>query len=429
MPSIGSRLKRTWNAFIGRDPTPRYEDYSFGSNYRPDRYRAMNNSAKSIISTIYNRIALDCAQIDIRHVRLTEKYGTYKELIDSSINERFYLDANIDQTGRAFVQDLVMSMFDEGCVAGVIVDSDINPLSSETYKIESIRVGKILEWYPMSVKVEVYNDLTGKKEEIVAPKATTLIIENPFYAIMNEPNAILRRLMRVLSQLDRTNDTNSSGKIDLLIQLPYTIKSQLKRDEANERRNEIEKQLIGSAHGIAYIDSTERVIQLNRAVENNLWEQSKELEAQLYNELGLTASIFDGTADEATMLNYYNRTIEPILSAITIEMERKWLSKTARSQGQAIRFFRDPFKLVPVSTLAELADKMTRNEIMTSNEFRAILMLKPSNDKKSDQLVNSNLNHPDQQVQPTANEDPNQQQNQVPPAQETTQQKEEKEDT
>lgn len=391
MPTIGDRLKRSWNAFMGRDPTYFYSVP--GSSYRPDRMRFRTNNARSIVTSIYNRIAVDCAQIDIRHVRLDPKYGRYKETIDSSLNACFSLDANIDQTGRALIQDAVMSMFDEGCVALVPTDTLGNPEVSDSYDILAIRTGKIKEWYPDKVKVEVYNDQTGKKQDVVLLKKNVVIVENPFYSVMNEPNSTLQRLIRVLNHIDRTNEQNSSGKLDLIIQLPYVIKSEMRKEQANARRKEIEAQLTGSQYGIAYTDGTERITQLNRAVENNLWAQAKDLTAELYNQIGVTESLFNGTANAEEILNYYNRTIEPILAAIVNEAERKWLSKTARTQLQAIRFFRDPFKLVPVNQIAEIADKFTRNEIMTSNEIRAVIGLKPSDDPKANQLINSNLNH------------------------------------
>lgn len=393
MPTLGERVKRSWNAFMGRDPTVYRYDSGFGSNYRPDRMRFKSNNSRSIVTSIYNRIAVDCAQIDIRHIRLDPKYERYKETIKSPLNECLSLNANLDQTGRALIQDAVMSMFDEGCIALVPTDTSDNPELTDSYDIYKIRVGKIKEWYPSSVKVEVYNENTGQKQDVIMLKRNVAIVENPFYAIMNEPNSTLQRLIRVLNQIDRTNEQNSAGKLDLIIQLPYVIKSEAKREQANARRKEIEAQLTGSQYGIAYTDGTERITQLNRSVENNLWSQAKDLTSQLYNQLGLTEAIFNGTASAEVLLDYYNRTIEPILAALINEMERKWLSKTARTQLQAIRFFRDPFRLVPVSQIAEIADKFTRNEIMTSNEIRAVIGMTPSEDPKADQLVNSNLNH------------------------------------
>lgn len=392
MPSIGERFKRSWNAFLGRDPTFQSPMRSYDSYYgqRPDRITLHGENAKSIVAFIYNKIAVDCAQIDIRHVRLDSMFGNYKETINSSLNECLSLNANLDQTGKALIQDVVMSMFDEGCVAIIPTDTIINPTISDSYQIEKIRVGRIVQWYPDSVLIEAYNELVGKKQEIEMPKKNVCIVENPFYATMNAPNSILQRLKRVLVQIDRTNEQNSSDKIDLIIQLPYQTKSQVRQEQAKNRLRAIENQLMGSKYGIAYIDATERVTQLNRSIENNLWSQATELTNQLYNQLGLTESVFNGKANEQEMLNYYNRTIEPILTAITLEMERKWLSRTARTQLQAIRFFRDSFKLVPISDLAEIADKFTRNEITTSNEFRAIIGMKPSKSKNADQLINSN---------------------------------------
>ena len=398
MANIGDRLKRTWNAFMGRDPTIHY-DYGMGSGYRPDRVRLASVNARSIVTSIYNKIAVDCSQIDIRHVRLDAEYDRYQETIKSTLNTCLSINANIDQTGRQLIQDAIMSMFDEGCVAIVPVETIDDPYNTDNYKIIQLRTGKIKEWFPQHVKVEVYNELRGIKQDITISKSMVAIIENPFYATMNEPNSTLQRLIRILNQIDRTNEQNSSGKLDLIIQLPYVVKSEAKREQANVRRKEIEAQLTGSKYGIAYTDGTERITQLNRPVENNLWSQATDLTTQLYNQLGLSETVFNGTADEKSLLDYYNRTIEPILTAITEEMERKWLSKTARTQHQAIRFFRDPFKLVPINSMAEIADKFTRNEIMTSNEIRSVVGMKPSSDPSADKLVNSNLNHPAQEGQ------------------------------
>ena len=392
--SFGSRLKHAWNAFLNRDPTITYKQ-DIGTSYyrRPDRPRLSRGNEKTIITSIYNRIALDVAAIDIQHVRL-DTNGRYIETIDSGLNNCLTLEANLDQTGRAFIQDAVMSMMDDGCVALVPVDTDINPAITDSYKILSIRVGKILEWYPAHVKVRVYNEKTGKKEDIIVPKKTVAIIENPLYAVMNEPNSTMKRLTRKLALLDFVDEQNSSGKLDMIIQLPYVIKSETRRQQAEERRKQIEDQLVGSKYGIAYTDGTERITQLNRPVENNLMAQIESLTKTLYSQLGINESVMDGTADEKTMLNYNNRTIEPIISAIVDEMKRKFLTKTARSQRQSIEFFRDPFRLVPVNDIAEIADKFTRNEIMTSNEIRQIIGMKPSNDPKADQLVNSNIAQP-----------------------------------
>ena len=410
MPNLGERLKRSWNAFVGRDPTRSNSAYSYGLLYgdRPDRMHFTRANARSIVTYIYNRIAVDCSQIDIRHVRLESRFGRYKETLDTTLNRCLSESANIDQTGRALMQDIVMSMFDEGCVAIVPTDTTgDDPGLSDQYKITAIRTGRIRQWAPAAVTVEVYNDADGKKYEITLPKKYVAIVENPFYATMNEANSTAQRLIRVLNQLEKSNDVVSAGKLDLIIQLPYVTKSAARREQAELRRKEIEAQLTGSQLGIAYTDGTEHITQLNRSVENNLWTQAKELTADLYNQLGLTQAIFDGTADEKTMLNYYNHTIEPILSAITEEMERKWLSATARSQLQAIRYFRNPFKLVPVNDLAEIADKFTRNEIMTSNEIRAVMGMQPAEDPRADQLINSNLNHPEDEGATTMQEESN----------------------
>lgn len=394
MSLLKERLKNTWNAFLGRDPTPTlFGGYS--SSFRPDRYRTRSFSYKSIITTIQNQIAVDCSLINIKHVRLDDE-EKYKETIDSQLNWVLGRSANIDQTGRAFIKDAVMSMLDEGVVALVPVKTNVNPYTHDSFKIEELRVGKILEWFPQKVRVEVYDDRIGQKKQIVVDKGIVAIVENPFYSIMNEPNSTMKRLNSVLNQLDQVNSKSSAGKLDMIIQLPYVIKSDAKRKYAEERRKDIEAQLSNSTYGVAYTDGTEKIVQLNRSLENNLWVQAKELQAQLYNQLGFSEAIFNGTADEKTMLNYQNRTIEPILSAITEEMERKWLTRTAISQKQAIRFFKDPFKLVPVAQIAEIADKFTRNEIMSSNEIRAILGMKPSNNPKADQLINSNLNQPEE---------------------------------
>lgn len=392
--SIGSRLKSAWNAFRNREPTNTHIDtYSYGTYYRPDRVVLTRGNERSIVASVFNRIALDVAAIDIKHCRLDEN-GRYLEDINSYLNNCLTLEANIDQTHRAFKQDIVMSMIDEGCVAIVPVDTTIDPTKSGSYDIETMRTGKIIKWYPNHVKVSVYNERIGKKEERVLPKNIVGIIENPFFATMNQPNSTLKRLMRKLVLLDSVDEQASSGKLDLIIQLPYIVKSEARKEQANQRREDIEKQLSGSRYGIAYIDGTEKVTQLNRPLENQLMKQIEYLTSMLFSQLGMTQSILDGTADEQTMLNYYSRTIEPIVSAIADEMERKFLTKTARSQKQTILFFRDPFKLVPVSNIAEIADKFTRNEIMTSNEIRQIVGMKPSNDPKADQLINSNISQP-----------------------------------
>lgn len=391
--SIGSRFQNAWNAFFSRDPTKFYNkiDYGFSSSYRPDRHRLMYGADKSIVSMVYNRIAVDVASINVEHVRLDEN-NRYKETIDSDLNTCLTLDANVDQTGRALFMDIVMSMFDEGCVAIVPTVTSYDPRKSESYKIHELRTGKILEWFPRHVRVLVYNEDLGKKEELFLPKSMVAIVENPLYTIMNEPNSTMQRLLRTLAKLDLTNEHNSSGKIDLIIQLPYVIKSKARQEEAEKRRKMIEAQLEGSKYGIAYTDGTERITQLNRSLENNLWTQVKDLTSMLYNQLGLTENVFNGTADEKEMINYYNRTIDPILSAIVEEMVRKFLTKTARTQKQSIRYFRDPFKLVSVKELAEVADNFTRNEIASPNEIRAEIGWKPANDPRADQLINSNIN-------------------------------------
>lgn len=390
--TIPSRFRRAWNAFLNRAPT-----YSrdYGSSYgsRPDRMRFTRGNERSIVTSVYNRISLDAAQIDILHIDLDDN-NRYIATRESNLNECLTLSANIDQTGRAFIQDVVQSMLDEGSVAIVPVDTTADPNITTSYDIESMRTGKILEWYPRHVKVQVYNDRTGRKEDIFMPKSSVAIIENPFYAVMNEPNSTLQRLIRKLSLLDFVDEQSGSGKLDLIIQLPYVIKTEARKLQAEQRRKDIEQQLAGSKYGIAYTDGTERITQLNRSVENNLLAQIESLTRTLYGQLGITEAIMDGTADEKTMLNYYNRTIEPILSAIVLEMKRKFLTKTARTQGQSIAFFRDPFKLVPVADLAEITDKMTRNEVMTSNEIRQVMGMKPSDDPKADQLRNSNLSEP-----------------------------------
>lgn len=394
--SIGSRFKRAWNAFINnRDPTEYYRDIGSSYAFRPDRPRLTRGNERSIVTSVYNRIALDVAAITIQHCKLDDD-GRFSEVINSKLNKCLNLEANIDQTGRAFIQDIVMSMLDEGCVAIVPVETTADPKLTESYDILSMRTGKILEWFPSHVRVRLYNEATGRKEDLILPKSTIGIIENPLYAVINEPNSTMQRLVRKLSLLDVTDEQTASGKLDLIIQLPYIIKSDARRQQAEQRRKDIEMQLAGSKYGIAYTDGTEKITQLNRSLENNLMKQVEYLTNLLYSQLGITQTIMDGTADEKAMLNYYSRTIEPIVSAIVDEIKRKFLSKTARSQKQTILFFRDPFKLVPVNDVAEIADKFTRNEIMTSNEIRQVIGLKPSNDPKADQLINSNLNHPEE---------------------------------
>ena len=389
-----NRAKNAWNAFVNnKDPTKdkRYDETTYGYSTRPDRTRFTRGVERSILNAVYNRIAIDVASVDIRHVRLDEN-DRYLETIDSDLNECLATEANIDQTGRSFIQDIVMSMFDEGVVAVIPVDTDTDPDETGSIKIYTMRTAKIIEWKPRSVRVRAYNDRTGKYEEINSLKCNTLIIENPLYAVMNEPNSTMQRLVRKLALLDSVDEQSSAGKLDLIIQLPYTVRSELRKQQANERKKAIEEQLAGSKYGIAYIDSTEHITQLNRAVENNLMSQIEYLTNMVYSQLGITAEVMNGTADEKTMLNYNSRTIEPILSAITLEMRRKFLTKTARSQKQSIMFFRDPFKLVPVSNLADIADKFTRNEIMTSNEIRQIVGMKKSDDPSADELRNKNLN-------------------------------------
>lgn len=391
--SIGSRLKSAWNAFRNRDPTYNYANIGMGYTYRPDRVRFTRGNERSIVTSLFNRIAIDAANVNIRHCRLDEN-ERFIEVIDSNLNKCLSLEANVDQTGRAFIQDAVMSMLDEGCVALVPVDTTIDPEVSGSYDILSMRTGKILEWYPQHVKVRVYNDRTGRKKDIRISKKAVSIVENPLYAVINEPNSTMQRLIRKLSLLDVTDEQTASGKLDLIIQLPYVIKTEARRQQAEIRRKDIENQLMSSKYGIAYADGTERITQLNRSVENNLMKQIEYLTSMVYSQLGITQAVLDGTADEKTMLNYTNRTIEPIVSAIVDELKRKFLTKKARSQLQTIMFFRDPFKLVPVNNIAEIADKFTRNEIMTSNEIRQIIGMKPSDDPKADQLINSNISQP-----------------------------------
>lgn len=399
--NIGSRLKHAFNAFMNRDPT--YTPTGSSYSIRPDRPRLSRGNERSIVTSVFNRIALDVASIDIKHCRLDEN-GRYVEDIDSGLNNCLDLEANLDQTGRAFIQDVVMSMLDEGCVAIVPVDTTLNPKITNSYDILSMRTGKILGWYPAHVRVRLYNDQTGDKEDILLPKSQVAIIENPLYAVVNEYNSTAQRLIRKLSLLDVTDEQTASGKLDLIIQLPYVVKTDARREQANRRRKEIEEQLTGSKYGIAYIDGTEKVTQLNRSLENNLLKQIEYLAEMMYSQLGITQEILNGTADEKTMLNYNNRTVEPIVSAIVDEMKRKFLTKTARSQRQTITFFRDPFRLVPVNDIAEIADKFTRNEIMTSNEIRQIVGMKPSDDPKADELINSNISKPDETMQPTDEE-------------------------
>lgn len=395
--AFGSRLKHAWNAFMNKDPTQSYRDIGSSYSYRPDRPRFTMGNERSITTSVYNRIALDAAAIGIQHVRLDDN-GRFFEVIDSGLNHCLSLEANLDQTGRAFIQDAVMSLLNEGCIAIVPVDTTLDPNVTGSYDILTLRTAKILDWYPNHVKVRVYNEKTGRKEDILLSKSFVAIIENPLYAVINEPNSTMKRLVRKLSLLDVTDEQTASGKLDLIIQFPFTIKTEARRAQAENRRHDIEQQLAGSKYGIAYTDSTERITQLNRSLENNLMKQIEYLTSLLFSQLGITQGILDGTADEKTMLNYYSRTIEPIISAIVDEMKRKFLTKTARSQKQDILFYRDPFKLVPVNNIAEMADKFTRNEIMTSNEIRQAIGMRPSSDPKADQLINSNISQPTEKV-------------------------------
>lgn len=390
--SFGSRLKHAWNAFTGTDYTT-YQDVGPGYSSRPDRIRLTKGNERSIITSVYNRIALDVAALNVQHIRLDEN-GRFLSVIQDGLNTCLTVEANIDQTARAFIQDIVVSMLDEGCVAIVPVDTTYDPSVTGSYDIQTMRVGKILDWYPQHVRVRLYNERTGAKENILVPKSTVAIVENPLYAVVNEPNSTMQRLIRKLNLLDVIDEQSGSGKLDLIIQLPYVIKTEARRQQAENRRKDIEAQLSGTKYGIAYADGTERITQLNRSVNNNLMSQIEYLTSMLYSQLGITQSILDGTADEKTMLNYNNRTIEPIISAIVDEMKRKFLTKTARSQSQSISFFRDPFKLVPVNDIAEIADKFTRNEIMTSNEIRQVIGMKPSDDPRADELRNKNLSAP-----------------------------------
>lgn len=389
--SLGSRLKHAWNAFTSRDPTYENSYSTQVSYYRPDRTRRTITNEKSIITAVLNRIALDAASVEIRHSRLDDN-GRFSEEINSGLNNCLSLSANIDQTGRAFLQDAYMSMLDEGCVAIVPVDTSIDPRYSNSYEIETMRTGKIVQWCPQHVKVRLYNDRKGEQEEVMLPKSMVAIVENPFYEVMNKPNSTMQRLARKLNLLDVVDEQSSSGKLDLIIQLPYVIKSEARRKQAEDRRKDIEQQLSGSKYGIAYTDGTERITQLNRPIENNLQKQVEYLTNMLFSQLGMTQSILDGTADDKTMLNYNNRIIEVIVAAMVDEMKRKFLTKTARSQGQSISMFRDPFRLASVSDIAEIADKLTRNEIATSNEIRQIIGWKPSKDPSADELRNKNLN-------------------------------------
>lgn len=391
MASFMDRLQHAWNAFTNPTDVLKSSYNVYSSSYRPDRVRLTRGNERSIITAIYNRLSLDVASISIQHAKVDDN-GHYVESIDSSLNQCLTVSANLDQTGKGFIQDVVLSLLDEGCVAIIPVDTDIDPLYSGSFKIGSLRTGKILEWMPKHVKVRVYNERTGQKQDIVVPKLTTAIIENPFYSVMNEKNSILQRLLRKMVLLDVIDEQSGAGKLDMIIQLPYIIKTEARRQQAEQRRKDIEMQLANSKYGIAYTDGTEHITQLNRSLDNNLLKQIEYLTSMLYSQLGITTEVLNGTADEKTMSNYYSRTIEPIASAITDEMRRKFLTKTARSQKQSIVFFRDPFKLVPVSSIAEIADKFTRNEIMSSNEIRQIIGMKPVDDQRANELRNKNLN-------------------------------------
>lgn len=388
---LKNRLQHAWNAFANKDPT--YSSGYGGYLYRPDRPRFSRGNERSIVTAVLNKISMDCAAINVEHVRLDDN-NRFVEVLNTGLNKCLTLEANLDQTGRVFIQDAVMSLMDEGCIVIVPVETTLNPNISGGFDITNMRVGKVLEWYPDRVGIRVYNEKNGQKQDIIMPKNAVSIVENPLYAVMNEPNSTMQRLIRKLNILDAIDEQSGSGKLDLIIQLPYLVRSQQRKQQAEERRKAIEDQLFNSKYGVAYTDGTEHVTQLNRSVENNLMSQIEYLTSMLYSQLGITQSVMDGTADDKTMLNYYNRTIEPILSAIVDEMKRKFLTKTARSQKQSIVFFRDPFRLVPVADLAEIADKMTRNEIMSSNEIRQIVGMKPSDDPKADELRNKNLSEP-----------------------------------
>lgn len=401
--SFFSRLRHGWNAFMNKDPTPRYSQ-SYGSGYysRPDRFHFSRGIERTIVNAVYNRIALDVAAIDIRHVKIDDN-GRFVSYVKDGLDNCLSVEANIDQTGRAFIQDVVMSMLDEGCVAIVPVDTDDDPTKTVTgsFGIETLRTGRITQWCPSQVEINAYNERTGKREDITLPKTVVCIIENPLYAVMNEPNSTMQRLIRKLSLLDIVDEQSGSGKLDLIVQLPYTIRSKARQEQAEERRLAIESQLKDSKYGIAYIDAAEHIVQLNRSLENNLLKQIEYLTNLVFSQLGITESILNGSATEQELTNYYSRTVEPIISAITKEMNRKFLTKTARTQKHSIEYYRDPFKLVPVGSIADIADKFTRNEIMTSNEIRQIIGMKPVDDPKADQLINSNLNHTPEELEQT----------------------------
>lgn len=402
--SLGSRILKGWNAFMNRDPVkPHPFDIGPSYGYRPDRSRLILTNERSIVSSLYTRMAIDVATSEVKHVRLDDA-GRYSEDVNSYLNECLTLSANVDQTGDAFLMDYAMTLFDEGVAAIVPVDTTLNPLKTGGFDIRSMRVGVIRSWYPRHVTVNLYNDRTGDREDITLPKETVGIVQNPLYSVMNEPNSTLKRLIVKLGLLDFVDKQSSSGKLDIIIQLPYTVRSDKRREQAEARRKDVEFQLKDSQYGIAYMDATERITQLNRPAENNLLKQIENLQGELYSQLGISKEVFDGTADEASMINYNNRTIAPILKALTDEMTRKFLTKTARTQGQAVRSYRDPFRLVPVEQLAEIADKLSRNEIMSSNEIRAVIGLRPDKDPKSDELRNSNISHPSEEPEPPKEE-------------------------
>lgn len=392
MAIMSERFKKAFNAFLGRDAPITY--YSYGMDTNPYSRGMSITNERSIINTVYTKIAVDVSLISINHVHLN-KDGRFDHLINSSLNRVLTKDANLDQTGRSLIREAVSTMLEKGVSVIFPFLTDIPTRGTDAYKVLKARVGTVVRWFPHEVLIEVYNEDTGRRQQILVEKRICSIIENPFYAIMNEYNSTMQRLIRVLNQLDRLNENNSAGKLDLIIQVPYSIGKEPKKNYAESRRKELESQMTNSQYGIGYIDGTEKIIQLNRAVENNLWEQSVDLTNQLFNQLGMSKEVFEGTADEQTMLNYQNETLEPILYALVEEIERKWISPTAESEGQAIRFFKDPFKLVPVAKLADIVDKFTRNEILTSNEIRSIMGFIPSSDPKADMLINSNLNHPD----------------------------------
>lgn len=406
MPKFTDWLKHSWNVFTSRDPTQEIKmGFDSASMYRPDTVRYRRGGDRTITTAIYNRIAIDAAAIDIKHVKLDES-GRYKEDMDSSLNDILTVEANIDQTNRAFIQDAVHMMLENGHVALVITDADIDPTSSEAYQIKELRAGIVTQWFPKNVKVNLYDENTGKHKEVILPKKNVAIVQNPLYAVMNEPNSTLQRLIRKLNLLDVVDEQAGSGKLDLIIQLPYVIKTEARKRQAENRRKDIEMQLAGSKYGIAYTDGTERITQLNRPAENNLLKTIEYLTDMLYGQLGITAEVINGTADEKTMLNYHNRTIEPILSALVLEMRRKFLSKTARTQRQSIMFFRDPFRLVPVQEIAEISDKLTRNEIATPNEIRSVIGWKPANDQNADQLRNRNISQSAEEIAAQKGENP-----------------------